>query len=270
MNRPGAPLVTPGSGGRGQPAGESRRVRNRARAGRHCFQPRQTVPLISRARGPDFTNIGGKSSLSSRVHYRLSVTPSVSEEKEADASGSHTCGGRVPACSALDRGPRPRSSPTQPPHHEELRNVFLAPERAEHASEVARGGDGGAKSAADRLPDGCAAEVLVTAGAFGEGDDLHLAVRRLSSSTTGSISKSVRSSSGSRLSALRALIRASASSSRCRFPGRVDGVRSTPSVISSEPSMTRGEGSDEDVDRALLLERGQDRVGIETRLRARP
>ena len=115
---------------------------------------------------------------------------------------------------------------------------LLPPDRAEHAGEIARGGDGGTKSAADRLPDGCAAEVLVTAGAFGEGNDLHLAV----------VGFELHHRFDLEVCALELRLAAvcspgvdpsGASSSRCRFPGRVDGVRSTPSVISSEPSMTR-------------------------------
>jgi hypothetical protein len=90
------------------------------------------------------------------------------------------------------------------------------------------------------------------------------------SSTTGSISKLVCSRSGARPSALWALIVASASSSRWRFSGGVDGVRSSLSVISSQPSLTRANAADQDVGDALLLERGEHRLGIEPRLRAQP
>jgi len=63
----------------------------------------------------------------------------------------------------------------QAPHHGELREVFLSPEGAEHAGEVAGRGDGGTEPAADRLPNG-PAKVLVAASALGEGNDVHLAV----------------------------------------------------------------------------------------------
>jgi hypothetical protein len=54
-------------------------------------------------------------------------------------------------------------------------DLVLAFERAEHAGEVARGGDLRACAAAERLATGVAAEVVVPVAAGGLGDELELA-----------------------------------------------------------------------------------------------
>jgi hypothetical protein len=64
----------------------------------------------------------------------------------------------------------------QASHHHQVGDVLLAAERAEHACKVAGRCDRGPEAVAERLTFGRAAKVVIALRAFGERDDLHLAV----------------------------------------------------------------------------------------------
>src|SRR5439155_24031991 len=92
----------------------------------------------------------------------------------ATSCSSACAASRVGEALSLDDAVADELELDKAPELHELRDALLVAERGDHAREVADGGDGGSDAAAERLPVGGAAEVVVPARAGGLGHELQL------------------------------------------------------------------------------------------------